>query len=442
MSKALGKSLTRYSGLLSEIKTRIRHAQNRASQAVNTELLRLYWDIGRLILARQNTQGWGAGVIPRLARDLHNELPEIKGFSERNIDLMVQFAGEYPDLFPISQPLVAKLEHPTNMLPVLPPSSITSDAPTLPNAISQPLVAKLPNSVDSALISPPSLASIASSHAHDLIGQPLVAQLPWAHNITLIQMVKDLPTRFWYMRQALAHGWSRNVLSLMISNQAHLRQGQAITNFPERLPAAQSDLAIQLLKDPYIFDFLTLQQPFQERELETNLLHHVQKFLLELGQGFAFVGRQFHITVDGQDFYIDLLFYHLTLRCFVVIDLKTGDFKAEHAGKMNFYLSVLDDRLRHPTDAPSIGLILCQSRNRIIAEYALRGIKKPIGISQYELTRALPARLQSSLPTIAQIEAELAAKTAPAPSARKPPRKPALRPARKTKRASGKRGKK
>ncbi len=220
-------------------------------------------------------------------------------------------------------------------------------------------------------------------------------------------MIKDRPTRLWYMQQTLQHGWSRNVLSLMIANQSHLRQGKAITNFPQLLPPAQSDLAIQLLKDPYIFDFLTLQEPFHERELETGLLRLLQKFLLELGRGFAFVGRQYRVEVDGKDFYIDLLFYHLSLRCYFAIDLKTGDFKAEYAGKMNFYLNVLDDRLRHPSDAPSIGLILCQKRNRVIAEYALRGIKKPIGISQYELTRALPAQLRSSLPTVEQIEAEL-----------------------------------
>jgi predicted nuclease of restriction endonuclease-like (RecB) superfamily len=256
----------------------------------------------------------------------------------------------------------------------------------------------------------------------------------------LIQMIKNLPTRFWYMRQAVEHGWSRNVLSLMINNQAHLRQGQAITNFQERLAPAQSDLAIQLLKDPYIFDFLTLDEPFHERELETNLLQHVQKFLLELGQGFAFVGLQYHVTIDGQDFFIDLVFYHLVLRCFIVIDLKTGDFKAEHAGKMNFYLNVLDDKLRHPSDAPSIGLILCQKRNRVVAEYALRGINKPIGISQYELTRALPAQLQSSLPTIEQIEAELASEAARGQSARKPARKPTPRHGRKIKPSSKRRG--
>jgi predicted nuclease of restriction endonuclease-like (RecB) superfamily len=210
------------------------------------------------------------------------------------------------------------------------------------------------------------------------------------------------------MAQTLANGWSRNVLQLMIKSGAADRQGQAVTNFDRLLPSPQSDLVQQTLKDPYIFDFLTLQEPFHERELEINLLHQLERFLLELGQGFAFVGRQYPLTVGGRDFAIDLLFYHLKLRCFFVIDLKRGEFKPEYAGKMNFYLGVVDDKLRHEADAPSIGLILCQDRNHIVAEYALRGVEKPIGISEYELTRALPARLQSALPTVEEIEAELA----------------------------------
>ncbi len=194
----------------------------------------------------------------------------------------------------------------------------------------------------------------------------------------------------------------------MIQSNAHRRQGRAVTNFDRLLPSPQSDLVQQTLKDPYIFDFLTLQEPFHERELETNLLGQVERFLLELGQGFAFAGRQYELKVGNREFYIDLLFYHLKLRCFVVIDLKKGEFKPEYAGKMNFYLSVVDDQLRYPADAPSIGLILCQDRNHIVAEYALRGVDKPIGISEYELTRALPPSLQSALPTVEEIEAELA----------------------------------
>ncbi len=210
------------------------------------------------------------------------------------------------------------------------------------------------------------------------------------------------------MEQAIRQGWSREILALMIKGDAHSRQGRAISNFPDRLPPAQSDLVTQSLKDPYIFDFLTLEEPFHERELETGLLRHLERFLLELGQGFAFVGRQYRIEIGDEDFYLDLIFYHLRLRAFVVVDLKKGPFKAEYAGKMNLYLSMVDDTLRHSTDAPSIGLILCQDRNRVVAEYALRGITKPISVSEYELTRSLPRELQSSLPTIDAIEAELA----------------------------------
>ncbi len=345
-----------FPNLLKQIKARIRQAQTQAILSANAELVRLYWDIGCMIAARQQQEGWGAGVIPRLARELRNELPELKGFSERNIKLMVQFAHEYPEAFSAS------------------------------SVIGQPAVAQL---------------SAEPSR------QPLVAQIPWAHNVLLMQRVKDLNDRLWYMQQTLVNGWSRNVLLVMIQSESHRRQGKALTNFERLLPSPQSDLVQQTLKDPYIFDFLTLEEPFHERELETNLLHQLERFLLELGQGFAFVGRQFHLEVGDSDFYIDLLFYHLKLRCFVLVDLKKGVFKPEYTGKMNFYLSVVDDRLRHDSDAPSIGLILCQDRNHIVAEYALRGVNRLIGVSQYELTRALPPDLRSALPTVEELEAEL-----------------------------------
>ena len=193
----------------------------------------------------------------------------------------------------------------------------------------------------------------------------------------------------------------------MIKSKAHERQGEAVTNFEKHLPEPQSDLARQALKDPYIFDFLTISEPFRERELETELVKYLEKFLLELGQGFAFVGRQYHIEVGDNDFYIDLLFYHLKLRCFVVIELKKGAFKPEYAGKINFYCSVVDDLLKHESDQPTIGLILCQEKDRVLAEYSLRDIQKPIGVSEYELTRALPENLKSSLPTVEELEKEL-----------------------------------
>jgi predicted nuclease of restriction endonuclease-like (RecB) superfamily len=237
----------------------------------------------------------------------------------------------------------------------------------------------------------------------------LLWRIPWGHHALLLEKVKDPDDRRWYMEQTLANGWSRNVLTTMIGSQVHRRAGQAVTNFDALLPAPQSELAKEMLKDPYLFDFLTLEEPFHERELETQLVRHVEKFLLELGQGFAFVGRQHPLKVAGEDYYIDLLFYHLRLRAFVVIDLKTGPFKPEYAGKLNFYCNVVNEQLRHADDGPTIGLILCQTKNRVLAEYALSGIEKPIGVSSYELTRALPNNLRSALPTVEEIEEELAA---------------------------------
>jgi predicted nuclease of restriction endonuclease-like (RecB) superfamily len=243
--------------------------------------------------------------------------------------------------------------------------------------------------------------------AQSPIPTKIIFGLPWFHHIVLIGKLKDLPTRYWYARLALEQGWSRDTLTLQIKNRAHERQGAAITNFATTLPEAHAAIAQGLLKDPYLFDFLTLEEPFHERELETGLLQHLEKFLLELGRGFAFVGRQYRIEISERDFYLDLLFYHLHLRCFVVADLKKGEFKPEYAGKMNFYCSAVDDLLRHPHDAPTIGLILCQTKDRVFAEYALRDLHKPIGLADYELTQALPANLASSLPSIESIEAEL-----------------------------------
>jgi len=224
--------------------------------------------------------------------------------------------------------------------------------------------------------------------------------------VLLVQKIKDRSVRDWYARQTLQHGWSRDTLAAMVRSDTHARQGAAITNFTGRMPDAQSSLASGLLKDPYVFDFLTLAEPFQERELETGLVRHLEKFLLELGKGFAFVGRQYRLEVSDREFFLDLLFYHPPLRCFIVVDLKRGDFKPEYAGKMNFYCSIVDDRMRHAADGPTIGLILCQTKDRVLAEYSLRDISKPIGVADYELTRALPASLASSLPSIEAIEAE------------------------------------
>jgi len=237
--------------------------------------------------------------------------------------------------------------------------------------------------------------------------QQAVAKLPWGHNVRILDYVKTDQERRWYVEQTLRNGWSRDVLVFQIESRLFQRQGKAVSNFDTTLPNLQSDLAQQVLKDPYSFDFLSLDSEAHERDLERSLVDHIQKFLLELGVGFAFVGRQYHMEVGDQDFYIDLLFYHLKLRCFFVVELKTTEFKPEYAGKMNFYLSVVDDLLRHPSDQQSIGLILCKEKNRLVAEYALRDLAKPIGVSEFRLGEALPDKLKGQLPTIEQLEAEL-----------------------------------
>ena len=366
----MADELIGYADLLHEIKKRIRQAQVRAVLSANKEMILLYWDIGLLIAKRQLAEGWGAAIIPRLAKDVKNDMPESKGFSERNLKRMVRFYREYPFLSEFVPRAVAQLE--------------TNTANT-----------KVPQAV--ALSSPEDREQM----------RHLVVRLPWGHNILLIEKIKNPKIRVWYMRMTIEQGWSRNVLNLMIDSDSYGREGNAVTNFDRMLPSPQSDLARQALKDPYIFDFLTLDEPFRERELEVGLIQHLERFLLELGVGFAFVGRQFHIDISEDDFYIDLLFYHLELRCYVVIELKRGAFKPEYAGKMNFYLNVVDDKLKHETDNQSIGMILCQDKKKVLAEYALHGLNKPIGISEYELTRALPEELKSALPTIEEIEAEL-----------------------------------
>jgi predicted nuclease of restriction endonuclease-like (RecB) superfamily len=329
-----------YAELLGQIKERIRSAQLRAASAVNRELVLLYWQLGREIIARQEQQGWGAKIIDQLAADLRHSFPEMTGLSPRNLKYMRAFGEAWPE---------------------------------------EPIV------------------------------QQLVAQIPWGHNVRLLDYVKDRAEREWYIRKTIENGWSRNVLVHWIESDLFKRQGKATTNFTRSLPLPQSDLAGELLKDPYNFEFLTLAEDAEERALQNGLLQHIQHFLIELGAGFAFVGQQYRLEVGGDDFFIDLLFYHLKLRCYVVIELKTTAFRPEYAGKMNFYLSAVDDLLRHPDDQPSIGIILCKTKNQVVAEYALRDLAKPVGVSSYitKLVESLPPSLRSDLPGTEALEAEL-----------------------------------
>jgi predicted nuclease of restriction endonuclease-like (RecB) superfamily len=251
------------------------------------------------------------------------------------------------------------------------------------------------------------MRALAEAYPDEKIVQQVVGQIPWSHNIRILHAVKDSNERLWYIQQTIEHGWSRNVLVHQIESQLYHRQGKAITNFNSTLSQPQSELAQQLLKDPYTFDFLSLGEEFLERDLEKALINHIRDFLLELGVGFAFLGSQYHLEVGGQDYYLDLLFYHVRLRCYVVIDLKIEEFKPEFSGKMNFYVSVVDDLLKHQDDQPTIGIILCKSKNKVIAEYSLRDVYKPIGVSTYQIKNTLPESLQGNLPTIEQLEAEL-----------------------------------
>ena len=327
-----------YAGWLAELKTRIYTAQQRAALAINRELVLLYWQIGRDILARQVKQGWGTKVIERLSQDLRSAFPEMKGFSPRNLKYMRAFAQAWPE----------------------------------------------PKFV-----------------------QEVLAQLPWYHQLALLDKLPGPQTRKWYAAQAIEHNWSRNVLVMQIEARLLERQGKAVTNFEQRLPKPQSDLARESIKDPYRFDFLGLTDEAQEREIESALVRHVTRFLLELGAGFAFVGRQVLLDVGGEEFFIDLLFYHLKLRCYVVIELKAGKFKPEHLGQLGFYLTAVDRQVKAEQDNPTIGLLLCKSKNKVVAEYALGDKGHPMGIAEYKLMDSLPEPLQTSLPTIEEIEKEL-----------------------------------
>lgn len=337
-----------YDSTLTELKRQIKESQVRAITAANKELIRLYWKIGKTIVEKQEKSGWGTKIIEKLAKDIQNAFPGIEGFSRTNIFRMRAFYIAYQ----------------TN-----PPAGgqFQNDPPEV------------------------------------------LASIPWRHNSVLVEKLKKHEERMWYAQKTIEHGWSRSVLEIMIGNSLHSRQGKAITNFKAVMPSPQSDLAQQATKDPYLFDFIALSDDVMEKDIENQLTEHIQKFLMELGQGFAFVGRQYPIKAGKKDLYIDLLFYHLTLRCYIIVELKAKEFDSRDAGQMSVYLSAVDDLLRHEGDNPSIGMILCRTKDNVFVEYALRNFNRPIGVAEYEtkLVETLPKELKSSLPTVKEIEAEL-----------------------------------
>lgn len=253
------------------------------------------------------------------------------------------------------------------------------------------------------------MRKFAESYPEFKFVQEVLAQLTWYHNITLLEKIPDADIRNWYLYKTIENGWSRNVLVHQIESGLYERQekNEKSTNFLQTLPKPQSELALQTLKDPYIFDFLTISEKTKEKEIENQLIRHITQFLLELGAGFSYVGNQYHLEIAEKDYYIDLLFYHLKLRCFVVIEIKTGDFKPEYAGKINFYLSAVDDLLKHSRDNPSIGILLCKTKNKVVVEYALRDMTKPIGVAEYKIGTSIPSKFKGSLPTVEELEAEL-----------------------------------
>ena len=334
---------TDYRQGLEDIKRRIQSAQTRAVLAANTELLQLYWDIGRQLAQWQKERDWGTAVVEQMATDLQSAYPGIKGFSRPSLFAMRQF-------YAFLSPRFGQFEF-----------------------VSQP-----------------------------------VRQIPWGHIRTLLVKVKSVDEALLYAQACVDNGWSRSVLTLQIEQRYHERIGQAASNFAKALPAPQSELVQQSLKDPYVFDFLTLQADAVERDIENQLVAHITRFLLELGKGFAFLGRQYALQVNGRDYFVDLLFYHARLKCYVVIELKAGAFKPEYVGKLNFYLSAVDDLLRTEGDQPTIGLILCKDKDHLDVEYALRDIHKPMGVSSF-ITKDIPLDVQSQLPSVQEIEDELKA---------------------------------
>ncbi len=330
-----------YPDLFASVAGHVRLGRQRAISAINRELIKTYWAIGRDILDRQHDEGWGAKVIDRLSADLSERFPGARGYSARNLKYMRAFAAAWPE---------------------------------------------------------------------PAIVQRSAAQLPWRHHQLLLDKLDSADQRLWYAAAALDGGWSRDVLALHIEQRLRERSGRAINNFAATLPPEESDLAEQAMRDPYVFDFAGIEDGRREREVERLLIEHVEKFLLALGQGFAFVGRQVRMQVGGDDFYADLLFYHLKLRCYVVIELKAAKFEPGFLGQLSFYMAVIDDLMAHSDDKPTIGLLLCKTKNNVVAEYALRGYVAPIGVAQWtaEIGESLPPEIVSSLPTTDELEAEFA----------------------------------
>jgi predicted nuclease of restriction endonuclease-like (RecB) superfamily len=362
-----------YKSWLSDLKSRIRQSQIKAAVRVNTEMLELYWSIGADIVAKQAESVWGSGVIKQLSADLREEFPDLQGFSETNLGYIKKFYLFY----------------------------------TQENVISPQLVGKITPQLEGELQSVENKNLIISQQVADQLEIYPIFQIPWGHHREIITKCKSTKEALFYVQKTIKNGWSRAMLLNFIDANLYQTQGKAINNFDRFLPDVQSDLAKETLKDPYCFDFLTLTENYKEKELEDALTENITKFLLELGQGFAYVGRQYPIKVGKRERNIDLLFYHLELRCYVVIELKTKEFEPEHTGKLGYYITAINHQLKKAIDNPTIGLLVCKTKDNIDAQYSLESSSQPIGISEYQLSKLIPENFKSALPSIEEIEENL-----------------------------------
>ena len=367
-----------YAEWLTDLKLKIRRNQVKAAVQVNETLLRLYWEMGREINERQKESQWGSGFLAQLSKDLMAEFPDMKGFSRSNLQHIRSFYAFYVGVKPICEQAAHKL------------------VPDVSNGICEQAARKL-----EIVANDDTTSNIICSIPEEIF------RIPWWHHIILMRKCKTPQEALFYVHKTIEGNWSRSVLLNMLDTGLYEANGQAITNFSSTLPVPQGELARETLKDPYVFDFLTMRESYNERELENALTDNITRFLLELGTGFAYVGKQVRIQVGEEEFFLDLLFYHLKLRCFVVVELKTVKFEPSQLGQLGFYVTAVNEQLRHPSDNETIGLLICKTKDKVVAEYALKNAAQPLGISEYQLSCLLPDEIKSSLPTIEEIEAEL-----------------------------------
>ena len=407
-----------FEAFVNAIGSEIEQAQVRLISAANAQMLFHYWKMGNYILYHQNLQGWGGKVIKKLAQAIRFNYPEKKGYSERNLTYMCQFARSYPlSVLRCFIETDARLSLPNIR-------NVTDEVLKLNNGqFTQELTAQI-QSVDFRELEftqevPAQIQNVAKTvsaiYRTDIgdieklfLASP-VARINWASQMVMLNSSLPLGVEYWYMKQSVEMGWSSNVLRMQIESKLYERQinSRKVNNFTATLPAPQSDLANYLLKDPYIFDLAGAKERADERDIEEQLVKHVTRYLLEMGNGFAFVARQKHFQIGDSDFYADLILYNIKLHAYVVVELKATPFKPEYAGQLNFYINVVDDKLRGENDNKTIGLLLCKGKDEIVAQYALTGYDQPIGISDYQLSKAVPENLKSALPSIEQVEEEL-----------------------------------